>query len=172
MTTNEKGHRGDEITAYLSETLEPEEKAAFEAHLADCKDCQEEVAAQRALFDDVNKALAFKRKRSIDEQVARFEREVAAERAEASAKVSVKTSVNAPVPAQRYRRRWAVPAAVALAASAAAVFVVLGRPGGGVGPGAVVRGEDAGAGDGIVAAPRRPAGQTDGGVDGGGVPSP
>jgi ferric-dicitrate binding protein FerR (iron transport regulator) len=136
---------GDEITAYLSETLEPEEKAAFEA--------------QRALFDQVNKALAFKRKRSIDEQVARFEREVAAERAGAEA----------PAPARRYRRRWAVGATVALAASAAAVFVVLVRPGGGVGTDTMAHqtGEDAGAKEQVVAAPHRPAAEADGGMDGG-----
>jgi len=163
MTTSGKGHRSDEITAYLSETLEPDERAAFEAHLATCEDCQQELSAQRALFDQVNKALAFKRKRSIDEQVARFEREVAAERAEASAKAGVRASG----PARRHPRRWAIPAAVALAASAAAVFVVLGRPGGGAGPGAIAHqaGEDAVAKKGVVAAPRRET--LDAGPDGG-----
>ena len=154
MARSEKGHRSDEITAYLSDTLEPDERAAFEAHLATCQDCQQELSAQRALFDQVNKALAFKRKRSIDEQVARFEQEVATERAAASAKAAVKASG----PARRSQRRWAVPAAMALAASAAAVFVVVGRPGGGAGPGTIAHqaGEDAGAEKGVVAAPHRP----------------
>jgi anti-sigma factor RsiW len=158
MARNEAGHRGDEITAYLSEALEPEEKAAFEAHLATCEECQSEVAAQRALFDQVNKALVFKRKRSIDEQVARFESEVAAERAQESAR--------APVRSRRYPR-WAIPAAVALAAGAAAVFVLLGRPGGGGGPDTMAqKGKDGGGRGGMMSAPH-PLVQSDGGVDAG-----
>jgi len=167
MARRDKGHRSDEITAYLSDTLEPDERAAFEAHLATCEECQQELSAQRALFDQVNEALAFKRKRSIDEQVARFEREVAAERAaEASAKAVVKASG----PARRHQRWWVIPAAVALAASVAA-FLLLGRPGGGAGPNASARqaGDDAGAGERRVAAPRPAAAQADGGVDGGGT---
>jgi len=78
----EIGHRSDQITSYLSETLEPEERAAFEAHLDSCEECQNETAAQRALYDRVNKALAVKPKRTIDEQVARFEKMVDAERAQ------------------------------------------------------------------------------------------
>jgi anti-sigma factor RsiW len=141
MTKPEMGHRSDEITSYLSDTLEPEARASFEAHLATCQECQEELAAQRALFDQVNQALAFKPKRTIDEQVARFEQQVATERA-----------THRPRP----RRAWRLPAAgMALAASIAAGFLVLQKPSGPV------------SGPGMVAAPHQPPAPVDGGVDGG-----
>jgi anti-sigma factor RsiW len=147
------GHRSDEITSYLSDTLEPEARASFEAHLATCQECQEELAAQRALFAQVNQALAFKPKRTIDEQVARFEQQVAAERA-----------AHRPRP----RRAWRLPAgALALAAGAAAVFLMLRQPAGPApGPG-MMAGADAGHVAGMVAAPHPPPAIVDGGTDGG-----
>jgi len=82
MSTSKAGHRSDEITSYLSETLEPRERAAFETHLAGCEECRQELAAQKALFARVNEVLAVKPKRTIEEQVARFEKMVAEERAQ------------------------------------------------------------------------------------------
>ena len=104
MSTSKAGHRSDEITSYLSETLEPRERATFEAHLEGCDECRQELAAQQALFARVNQMLAVKPKRTIEEQVARFEKMVAAERAQ---------------------KRWHAPAwmiglAAAIAAAAAA----------------------------------------------------
>jgi anti-sigma factor RsiW len=100
MSTGKAGHRSDEITSYLSETLEPRERAAFEAHLEECEECRQELAAQKALFARANEALAVKPKRTIEEQVARFEKMVAAERTE--------------------KKRWrAPPLAIRLAAAAA-----------------------------------------------------
>jgi anti-sigma factor RsiW len=164
MEKHEMGHRSDEITAYLSDSLEQEQKASLEAHLTTCEECQGELAAQQALFSDVNEVLAFKPKRTIDEQVARFEREVAAERKAAPLPVQL-----AP---RRSHRRWMIPAVVALAASAAGILVLLGRPGGGVGKDTVAGHEAVAGGDqgGKMAAPHRPAVEPDGGVDGGDGP--
>jgi anti-sigma factor RsiW len=100
------GHRSDEITSYLSETLEPEERAAFEAHLQTCADCQDELEAQKALFARVNEALFIKPKHTIAEQVARFEKIVAAERATKRRKL-------------RQRLMWQVPLGIAVAAALA-----------------------------------------------------
>jgi len=112
MSTSKAGHRGDEITSYLSETLEPKERAAFEAHLKDCQECQRELADQKALFAQVNEVLAVKPKRTIEEQVARFEKMVAAERAE-----------------KRRRLLWQIPLGLALAAAATvAAANLLHRP--------------------------------------------
>jgi anti-sigma factor RsiW len=105
------GHRSDEITGYLSETLEPEARAALEAHLDTCEECQDEAAAQRALFDQVNQALAVKPERTIDQQVARFEKMVAAERAQ-----------------KRRRLRWLIPVRIVLAAALAVVAAPVRRP--------------------------------------------
>ena len=80
MGKSKGGHRSDEITSYLSETLEPQERAAFETHLAGCEECRQELADQKALFARVNEVLAVKPKRTIEEQVARFEKMVAEER--------------------------------------------------------------------------------------------
>ena len=101
MSTLKEGHRSDEITSYLSETLESAERAAFETHLKGCEECQRELAAQKALFARVNQVLAVKPKRTIEEQVARFEKMVAAERAE-----------------KRRRLFWQIPLGIALAAAA------------------------------------------------------
>jgi anti-sigma factor RsiW len=107
------GHRSDEITSYLSETLEPAERAAFEAHLQGCEECQRDLAAQKALFAQVNEVLAVKPKRTIEEQVARFEKMVAAERAAAQTGK----------PLEKRRRRvpaWAIGLGAATAAAAVA----------------------------------------------------
>ena len=110
MSTSKAGHRSDEITSYLSETLEPPERAAFEAHLRGCEECRQELAAQKALFDRVNQVLAVKPKRTIEEQVARFEKMVAAERA---------TTPNK----KRWRApAWAIGLAAAVATAAAAML--------------------------------------------------
>jgi hypothetical protein len=45
--------------------------------------CQAETEAQKSLFSQVNEVLAVKPKRTIDEQVARFEKIVAQERTQA-----------------------------------------------------------------------------------------
>jgi len=79
MAKAQTGHRSDQITSYLSETLESEHLAELEAHLDSCEECRSEVAAQKALFSEVNEVLAVKPKRSVDEQVARFEKVVAQE---------------------------------------------------------------------------------------------
>jgi anti-sigma factor RsiW len=130
MAKPELGHRSDEITSYLSETLEPEERAKLEAHLDTCEECQSEVEAQKALFSQVNEVLAVKPKRTIDEQVARFEKIVAQERAQA-------------VAVRRRRLRWELPLGIAVAAALAAMAVIAWH-------GASTRP------DRIMAAPRKP----------------
>ena len=114
MSQSTEGHRSDEITSYLSETLEPEERAAFEEHLKTCEECQRDLAAQKALFAQVNKMLAVKPKRTIEEQVARFEKMVAEERAGKTAETR--------------RRRvpgWAIGIGAAVATAAAAAVGIL-----------------------------------------------
>ena len=141
MSTLKEGHRSDEITSYLSETLEPKERAAFEAHLRGCEECQRELAAQKALFAQVNQVLAVKPKRTIEEQVARFEKMVAAERA---------------AEPSRKRRRvpaWAIGIGAAAATAAAAAVGILESSG--------PRLEQ------VVGAPQRPGGMV-GAPDGGG----
>jgi len=130
MAKPELGHRSDEITSYLSETLEPETRAELEAHLDDCQECQAEVEAQKALFSQVNEVLAVKPKRTIDEQVARFEKIVAQERARA-------------VAVRRRRLRWELPLGIAVAAALAAMAVIAWH-------GASTRPDQ------IMAAPRKP----------------
>ena len=144
MSTLKEGHRSDEITSYLSETLEPKERSAFEAHLRGCEECQRELAAQKALFAQVNQVLAVKPKRTIEEQVARFEKMVAAERA---------------AEPSRKRRRvpaWAIGIGAAAATAAAAAVGILESSG--------PRLEQ------VVGAPQRPGGVVvapDGGGDAG-----
>jgi anti-sigma factor RsiW len=106
----ESGHRSDEITRYLSDELTPEARESLEEHLAGCAECQTELAAQEALFGRVNQLLVVQPKHSVAEQVARFERQVAAERAPRL---------------RRLRRRqvgWAVAAAAALLLIAAVIW--------------------------------------------------
>jgi anti-sigma factor RsiW len=118
MTRPKMGHRSDEITSYLSETLEPEVRAELEAHLESCEECQAETEAQNALFAQVNEALVVKPKHTIDEQVARFEKIVAAERAQKRLKVRHKL---------RRRLLWQIPVGVAVAAMLAVVAAQLLR---------------------------------------------
>ena len=153
------GHRSDEITSYLSDTLEPPERAAFEAHLAGCEECRRDLEAQQALFLRVNEALAVKPKRTIEEQVARFEKIVAAERAAQS------ESRNSAVPKLRRRRlpNWALGLAArgfAAAAAAAGIWELAAPRVEQVVVGVVL--PDAGRRD--VVAAQRPA---DAGLDGG-----
>ncbi len=114
MSTSKAGHRSDEITSYLSETLEPAERAAFEAHLEGCEECREELAAQKALFARVNELLAVKPKRTIEEQVARFEKMVAAERATERSGERSRKRLRAPP--------WAIGLAAAAATASAAAL--------------------------------------------------
>jgi anti-sigma factor RsiW len=130
MAKPKLGHRSDEITSYLSETLEPETRTELEAHLEGCEECQAEVEAQKALFSQVNEVLAVKPKRTIDEQVARFEKIVAQERAQAGV-------------VRRRPMRWALPLGIAVAAALAAAAVIAWH-------GAQPRRDQ------IMAAPRRP----------------
>jgi anti-sigma factor RsiW len=59
--------------AYYGGNLSPEEAAEFEAHLAGCEGCREALREANATFPAVEQVLRFKPKRTIDEQVARFE---------------------------------------------------------------------------------------------------
>jgi len=66
MTEDSKVHVVEQIEAYLSDGLSPDERAAFEAHVAGCDECgnalaeaQEADAALRAMFRDARPAEAF-----------------------------------------------------------------------------------------------------------------
>jgi len=77
----------ERVVAYYDGDLAPAEKAAFEAHLATCKDCQYALHLARTALPVAEDMLGFKPKRTIDEQVARFEAKWAEKaRAEAAAR--------------------------------------------------------------------------------------
>ena len=63
----------EQVVAYYSGDLTGSEKAAFEAHLATCEECQRALRLAQLAMPVAEDMLAFKPKRTIDEQVARFE---------------------------------------------------------------------------------------------------
>jgi anti-sigma factor RsiW len=71
----EKMHeeRLEQLMAYYGGDLEGEELAEMEAHLASCEDCRRTLRQARQVLPVAEAMLAFKPKRTIDEQVARFE---------------------------------------------------------------------------------------------------
>jgi anti-sigma factor RsiW len=75
MTEKGKLHeeRLEQVVAYYGGDLTGAEKAEFEAHLATCEECQRALQLARKALPVAEDMLAFKPKRTIDEQVARFE---------------------------------------------------------------------------------------------------
>ena len=65
--------RLEQLMAYYGGDLAGEELAEFEAHLASCPDCQRTLRQAKKVLPLAEAMLAFKPKRTIDEQVARFE---------------------------------------------------------------------------------------------------
>ncbi len=119
--------RLEQAMAYYGGDLSPEETVEFEAHLAGCVECTEALRLAKAAFPAVDQVLGFTPKRSIDEQVERFEALVR-ERDE-KARVSSHAALVRP-------RRVPLWVGLALAAAVAAIaFLVfsrmapLGRPG-------------------------------------------
>jgi anti-sigma factor RsiW len=133
--------RLEQAMAYYGGDLSPEEAAEFEAHLASCPGCQEALRLAKAALPLAEQLLAFTPKRSIDEQVARFEAMVEEKRRKEWR-------------ARPSRRRLWVGIAVGAAAAAAAAFAVFRVAGPGTVPGEVY-------------APPRPDAGIDAGSDGG-----
>jgi anti-sigma factor RsiW len=65
----------EQAMLYRNGDMTPEEKAAYEPHLATCAECQRSIATANKVMPFVNAHLAFKPKRTVDEQVAKFDRE-------------------------------------------------------------------------------------------------
>jgi anti-sigma factor RsiW len=164
LEMSEKDHRLEDALAYRQGFLEGDELAAFEAHLKECPECQATLERVSKFLPALQQALTMEERESDVEVLAAVR--AAAGAAEASAKAVVKASG----PARRYQRRWAIPAAVALGASAA-VFFVLVQPRGGAGPDTIAHqpGEDAGPEKRVFAAPHPPPRPkaSDAGPDGG-----
>jgi anti-sigma factor RsiW len=131
----------EQTMAYYGGDLSPEEAAEFEKHLATCPGCQESLRLAKTALPVVNKLLAIPRKRSIDEQVARFEAMVEEKRRKERRALSSR------------RRLW-IGIAFGTAAAAAATFAILR-----LGPHIVLPGE--------VYAPPKPAARPDAGPDAG-----
>ncbi len=95
--------RLEEAIAYYGGDLSPEEKALFEAHLADCPGCQEALRLAKENLPQLEAMLAFKPKHTIDEQVSRFEQMMAQKRSEAEDPTQNQRLVVPAVRAQRAR---------------------------------------------------------------------
>ncbi len=77
-------HKLEELTAYYYGEGTPEERAAFEAHLATCPDCQANLARMRELIPKVNERLRQPLDVSVDGMLKimdRAERDLQAEKA-------------------------------------------------------------------------------------------
>jgi hypothetical protein len=114
-----------EVTAYLHDELSPEEKAAFEAHLPTCADCQDSVRIGKLVFPRFYELLAADRR-------PRTNADLLAMLDEAQGKLDAEKRAEAAAARQwPARRRWApvLPWLVAGAAIAAALLVLL-RPAG------------------------------------------
>ncbi len=57
------------VGAYCTDALDPQERADFEAHLADCADCRDEVADFREVLGDLSDAHAVRPPESLEEAV-------------------------------------------------------------------------------------------------------
>jgi anti-sigma-K factor RskA len=114
----------DSAASYALDALESEERRAFEAHLADCRDCQTEVAAYR----EVATALAHAAPAAPGPSPALRER-ILREARQVRPIATVARDVAVPIASVRGRGRmgpWLV-AAVSLAASIVVAFVARGE---------------------------------------------
>ena len=57
MSEMRLGHRYDDALAYVQDHFTPAEKAAFEAHVSTCAECQASVALARKLLPALQEAL-------------------------------------------------------------------------------------------------------------------
>jgi hypothetical protein len=121
-----------EVATYLLGKLEADEAAAFEAHLAGCRDCRRQLEEFRSLPEllaaatpaiPLPDALRDRTLAAVRQAAGRAEAVPAAEAAAPAAEAAAPT-VEAPAPVRRswWRRRWLV-AAVAAAALVAALAV-------------------------------------------------
>jgi anti-sigma-K factor RskA len=121
-----------EVATYLLGRLEADEAAAFEAHLAGCRDCRRQLEEFRSLPEllaaatpaiPLPDALRDRTLAAVRQAAGRAEAVPTAEAAAPAAEAAAPT-VEAPVPVRRswWRRRWLV-AAVAAAALVAALAV-------------------------------------------------
>ncbi len=110
-------HKLEERTAYYYGEGSPEERAAFEAHLATCPDCQASLARMRELIPKVNERLQKPLDTSVDGMLKimdRAERDLLAERAV--------------LPERRTgRRTWALAVATLAVIAAASVLLLFLR---------------------------------------------
>jgi anti-sigma factor RsiW len=128
-----------EVAAYLLGKLEADEAAAFEAHLAGCRDCRRQLEEFRSLPEllatatpaiPVPDALRDRTLVAVRQAAARAEPAPAAEAsvpaAEAGAPAAEVPAPVAEAPARRpwWRRRW-----LAVAVAAAALVAALAVPG-------------------------------------------
>ncbi len=118
-----------EVTAYLHGELAPEAKAAFEAHLSGCADCQESLSVGRLVFPAFDALLAADRRpRTAVDAMALLDAAQAELDAEARAEAAQKRAW----PARRAwapRLPWLATAAAGAMAAAAALLLFLRTPG-------------------------------------------
>jgi hypothetical protein len=116
-----------EAAAYLHDELTPEEKAAFEAHLPTCADCQESIRVGRFVFPRVYELLAADRRPRSDADLLALLDQAQGE-VDAEKHTEAPRPQPAPVPT---RRPWTfvIPWLVGGLALAAALLVLLSRPG-------------------------------------------
>jgi anti-sigma factor RsiW len=115
MSDKPEGHdaRLEQVMAYYGGDLTGEERTEFEAHLAGCQECQNALAQAKQALPTAEALAAFQPKRTIDEQVARFEEMVSKKRAREADELRT-----------RQRRLW-ISLAVATAVAAAVGYVFL-----------------------------------------------
>jgi anti-sigma factor RsiW len=105
--------RLEQVMAYDGGDLSGEERAEFESHLAGCEECQRALAQAKQALPMAEAMAAFEPKRTIDEQVARFDEMVRRKRAREAVELR-----------SRQRRLWiSFAVAAAVAAAVAWVFV-------------------------------------------------
>ena len=109
-------HEADLVGAYVLGALPPDEEAAFEAHLAECAVCRQEVAELRDVVDVL--PLAAPAVEPSSDLKGRIMTAVEED--------SPRQPVLTPVPAQRPARRWLTLPSAALVAAALLLAVGLG----------------------------------------------
>jgi anti-sigma factor RsiW len=121
---SERCEHRDTVAAFLLGALAEDERSAFEAHLAGCPSCREDIAALRPVVDALPGAAE-----PVPAPPALRDRLMATVRAEAEVLRATGPDADAPPPAPKPRRRWSLGRPLSLAGAAAALALAGGLTG-------------------------------------------